>query len=71
VESIKPPNLSQGIRMFLKAKGVATSTEIYKFFEGHGWDMNRKTKNTLRSLFSMLKKNGEIEGDAVNGFKLK
>jgi len=71
VDVTKPPNLSEGIRMLLREKGVATSTEVYNFFAKQGWEVNRKTKNTLRSLFSMLKKKGEIEGDAINGFRLK
>ena len=71
VELTKPRNLSEGIRMAIEEKGVATSTEIYNFFEKRDFDMNRKTKNTLRSLFSMMKKNEKIIGDAISGFKLK
>jgi len=70
VNSDKPKNLSEGIRFLLNEKGKANLTEIYDYFDGHGWEMVRKTKNTIRSILSQMKTNGKIVGSGAEGFRL-
>ena len=64
-------SVSETIRDAIRQKGQASMPEIYQYFQGQGWDVDRNRKNAIRSVMSMLKKKGKVEGNSQVGYRFK